>query len=330
MLLLLSTPLQIILLDTDTQQTTLLRTGDGYYYGITSKDGAVVLTHTGGYMQYFRDGKSFRTIDHLVQPHQVEWIDGYLLVANTGKNCISIFDERGNLCRDVYLNDIEWDDKDKGRSGNHFNSVHRVKDRVYVVAHNYERPSEVWELTWPELDVLGSKSGDAAWAHNIWLGEWGMVVCDSKNGSLYDLTFNSTIWHSGEENALSRGMAVSDEYIFVGYSMLNERKDRYWKTGGVWIIERKTLKTIDKIILPGSGDVHEIRLVGFLDDCHNGHLISLSDLNSLKKNSIFIDWAYRLRSKFPIFQQDMFPMSQLVRACQLTNRGRRHLQRKST
>ena len=34
--------------------------------------------------------------------------------------------------------------------------------------------------------------------------------------------------------------------------------NRYWTTGGVWIVDRKTLKTIDKIILPGSGEVREV------------------------------------------------------------------------
>lgn len=154
-----------------------------------------------------------------------------------------------------------------------------------------------------------------------------MVICDSKHGSLYDLTSNTTIWRSDEENALTRGLAVSDDHIFVGYSMLNERKNRYWKTGGVWIIDRKTRQTIDKIILPGSGDVHEIRLVGVPDECHNADLISLDDLSALKKGSVFINWAYQLRKKYPLFQQDLFLMSQLVRAFQLTIRGRRHFQR---
>jgi hypothetical protein len=323
MKLLLSTPLHLFLLDVETHHATLLRTGDGYYYGITSKENRVVLTHTGGYLQYFDNRGVIRTVKHLLQPHQAEWVDNFILIANTGKNCISVFDEQGNFCRDVYLNHIKWDDKSKGRSGNHFNSVHRVGDRIYVVAHNYERPSEVWELAWPELEVLGSKASQAAWAHNVWPGEHGLVICDSKHGSLYDLNSQTTIWRSSEESVMTRGLAVSSEYIFVGSSMLNKRKDRYWKTGGVWVVDRTSLKTLDKITLPGAGDVHEIRLVDVPDACHNSEIISAKSLTVLQKRSVFIDWAYSLRKKYSLFQQDLFPLSQLVRASQLIIRGKR-------
>lgn len=325
-MLLISTPLQIFHLDPETQKIRILRTGDGYYYGISAKNGRMVLTHSGGYLQYFGENKSIRTIDHLIQPHQVEWIDDLVLVTNTGKNCVSVFDAKGNFIRDIYLNNIRSDDKNKGRLGNHFNSVHKVENRVFIVAHNYERSSEIWELTWPELEVIGSKYNGGAWAHNIWSGERGLVICDSKNGSLLDLISGKTIWRSGEDNQISRGLAVSDQYIFVGSSTWDKRKNRYWKTGGIWIIDRASLKTIDKIVLPGSGDIHEIRLVGLPDDCHNSQIISLNDLALIKQNSLIINWAYHIRKKYPLFRQDFFPISQLVRAFQLTNRGKRHFE----
>jgi hypothetical protein len=326
MLLLISTPLHILLVDVESKQVSTLRSGDGYYYGISYQNETFVLSHTGGYLQYFGAGKkATRTENHLLQPHQVEWIDNYVLVANTGRNCVTVFDERGSLCNDIYLNDIRWDDKDRGRFGNHFNSVHRFGEKVYVVAHNYERPSEVWELSWPGLQVLGATPSEAAWAHNVWPSEIGLVVCDSKNGGLYDVLSNTTIWKSDEENAITRGLAASDDYIFVGYSMINERKNRYWKNGGVWIVDRKTLKTIDKITFLGSGDVHEIRLVGLPDACHNGQTIPLHTVEQINRRSPVINLAYYLRKQFPVLRKDLFPLSQIVRGTQLINRGNVHL-----
>lgn len=324
--LLVSTPLHIFLVEPFEHEVSILRSGDGYYYGITYHSGNVVLTHTGGYLQYFKHSEPIKaTSNHLIQPHQAEWVDNQIIVANTGKNCISVFDVDGNLLRDVYPNEIRWDDKDSGRIGNHFNSVHRVNDQIFLVAHNYDRPSEVWELSWPDLVVQGVEICQSSWAHNYWECELGRIICNSKEGSIYEINSGETIWHSGENNAMTRGLAATDDHIFVGYSSHNIRKQRNWKTGGIWVIDRKTLKTIDKILLPGAGDVHEIRLVGLPDACHNDQVIHIADIQAIRKNSRIINFSYKLRKSYPSLQRDLFPLSQIVRATQMTNRWKKNL-----
>ena len=331
MYLLISTPLHIFLFDTETGKLSPWRTGDGYYFGVTQKHGTVVLSHSGGHLGFFGGNSNIPrfTINHLIQPHQIEWVEDKILVTNTGKNCLSVFDESGNLWRDIYFNEIRWDDKDKGRLGNHFNSIHRKDDRVYMVSHNYSRPSELWILTWPELEVAETIVTEAAWAHNIWLGSPGKVICNSKFGSLYEVDSCETIWDSGEENVMTRGLAVSDEYIFVGRSMYNERKTRSWKTGGLWIIDRKTLKTLETFTFPGSGDIQEIRLIDTPDECHNEQIISRKTLDYINKTSSFINWAYRLRKSHPSLQDDVFPFSQSVRFFQMIPRWKKLWSEKS-
>lgn len=328
MLLLVTTPLQVLLVNSSNGETSVLRTGDGYYFGVTHHSGTIVLSHSGGYLQYFRsDDRSIQTIDHLIQPHQIEWVNDYVLVTNTGKNCLSVFDPLGNLVKDVYMNEIRWDDKDGDRRGNHFNSVHKIGEKIFVVAHNYARPSEIWELTWPELRVDNNYATQAAWAHNIWSGEWGLVICNSKMHSLYEVTTGENIWRDGEDTTITRGLAASEDYIFVGQSIYAERKERYWKSGGIWVLDRKTLKTLERIPLPGSGDVQEIRLVDVQDDCHNGEVIRAEHLTGLYKISSLIAAAYRLRKRYPFLQKNLFPVSQLVRTVQMTSRWKRSLQR---
>jgi hypothetical protein len=323
MQLLISTPLHLLLYDTDNGQSSTLRSGDGYYFGITFKEGMVVTTHTGGYLQYFSSHAKPRiTVPHLVQPHQIEWVEGNILVANTGRNCLSVFDHDGSFCRDVYLNTIRLDDKDRNREGNHFNSVHREGDRIYIVAHNYDRPSEVWILNWPELQVVDRKETGAGWAHNIWIGEWGMVICDSRNGGLHEVLSGETLWKSEEQPLMTRGLAVSKDYVFVGRSAHSQRKERYWKDGGIWIFDRKTLQVVDKIVLPGVGDVQEIRLVGSADACHNDQVLALQDLLPLRRKSLIIQWAYHLRKSNPSLRRNLFPISQIVRAAQMMGRMR--------
>jgi len=324
--LVITTPLHIFLFDLYARKNSIIRTGDGYYYGITYNQGSVVLTHSGGYLQYFQEGaEPVKTQNHLIQPHQIEYIDDKILVSNTGKNCLSVFDEFGNLIRDVYLNEITRDDKNKGWYGNHFNSIHKHGERIYFLAHNYDRPSELWILRWPDLTFVEKITTNGTWAHNIWIGERGCIICNSKDASLLDVKTSETIWTSNETGAISRGLAVSDEYIFVGYSKFNEREDRYWETGGFWIIERDTLNTVDKISLPGSGVVHEIRIIGYPDYCHNGTIIPGNAISSIRKTSFIINSALAMRVNIPLLQRNIFGISTIVKFRQMIPRWQKKI-----
>jgi hypothetical protein len=260
----------------------------------------------------------------LIEPHQIEWIDDKVLAANTGRNCLSVFNENGEWIRDIYFNNIRYDKKGEDRSGNHFNSIHRFGEKVFVLAHNNNRPSQLWELDWPGLDMVGVKEGNAYWAHNIWLGERGCVICDSKNGTLYELTSQKTIWQQpGDNKWLTRGLCVSENHIIVGYSQHSERKDRYWNNGGIWVIDRKSLKTLDAISLPGTGQVYDIRLVDMLDECHNEHIITSEMVSRIRKNNPILNFAYNLRKRYPSLQKNVPIVSQLLRGRQILNGWRR-------
>lgn len=87
MQLLVSTPLQIFLVDLNSGDYSILRGGDGYYFGITHRSGVIALTHSSGYLQLCKYGiKPTYSLNHLVQPHQIEWIGSDILVTNTGLN----------------------------------------------------------------------------------------------------------------------------------------------------------------------------------------------------------------------------------------------------
>lgn len=321
MLLLVSTPLHILQVDTVTGDVKVIRSGDGYYYGVTCSEDQIVLSHSGGSLQYFSlKGHNVHTIKHLIQPHQLEWIDNCVVVTNTGKNRLSIFDNNGDFDKDVFLNRITWDNKDGERIGNHFNSVHKVNERLYVVAHNYDRNSEIYQLNWPELEVIKITTSVANWAHNYWSCEWGELICDSKNGSLYEMSSKNTVWSTNEENSITRGLAATASHVFVGSSENCGRKERPWTTGTIWILDRSSLRTIDKIVLPGSGEIREIRLIDAHDDCHNGYILTHNHISKIQRNSLFIDFMYKLRKKFPTLRRDIFPISIPVRAAQLLSR----------
>jgi hypothetical protein len=202
--------------------------------------------------------------------HQIEWSSDRLLVIDTGRERLSVYAANGALIQEVALGDHGWALGPDDRRGHHFNSVHRNGNRVLVVAHNYDRPSELWELTWPDLELTEIHVTGAAWAHNTWDGELGLVTCDSRYGRLHEVHSGETIWAAEEDDVITRGMAVGSNHLFVGRSEYGGRGERLSNDGGLWIVDRATLTTVEQFRFPGSGCVNEVRLIDGLDECHNG------------------------------------------------------------
>lgn len=224
----------------------------------------------GDVASYAADGVVAQTQQRLLLAHQIEWIDNSLLVVDTGHERLSVYDANGTSIRDMALGELGWDRGPSGRLGHHFNSVHRSGNRVWIVAHNHDCPSEVWELSWPELEIVRVHVTKAAWAHNAWEGELGLVICDSYSGCLHEVHSNQTFWAADEVGAITRGLAVSPNHLFVGHSEPGGRGERRVNDGGLWVIDRATLATVERFRFPGSGCVNEIRLLDGPDECHNG------------------------------------------------------------
>lgn len=285
-MLLITTPLRVLLFDPEAGTTELLREGDGEYYGVSWGRNGPVLSHSNqdnealsSFADYRGDPMgtlTFERLGHapvvsppsLVQPHQIECVDDMVLVTNTGMNCLTVLGANGAFRRHVRLNDVMWDRFEDGSTGNHFNSVHRSGERVYVVAHNHERPSAVHELSWPGLEPVRVHTTRASWAHNVWIGEHGIVVCDSKDGSLLAVEQGRTLWRPNEPRVITRGLAVTAEHLYVGRSGYGTRGERVRNDGGLWMVERKTLRTVASFLFRGSGCVNDLRVLNAADECH--------------------------------------------------------------
>lgn len=202
--------------------------------------------------------------------HQIEWASDRLLVIDTGRERLSAYDVGGALIQEVALGEHRWAVGPDGLRGHHFNSVHHCGDRVWVVAHNYDHPSELWELTWPDLELAEIHSTTAAWAHNTWDCDHGLITCDSRFGSLHEVYSGETIWTADEDNVITRGLAVGSDHLFIGRSEFGGRGERLVNDGGLWIVDRSTLTTVERLRFPGIGCVNEIRLLDGPDECHNG------------------------------------------------------------
>lgn len=301
--ILIATPLSIFHFNAETRNTELLRTGDGEYFGMSWNENNFITSHSlidnsslktwddyqkanKGNLQYYSTPDSTHITEHnLVQPHQIECVEDKVLSTNTGKNCISVYAADGTFEKDVYLNNLRWDIGKNNVKGNHFNSIHRIGQYVYLIAHNHGRPSEIWKLSWPDLKVLETISTAAKWAHNIWQGEHGTVLCNSMDGSLIDAEKGEVIWKAAESPIFTRGIIAAEDYIVIGRSEIGSRQERKNNNGGLWILDRKSMKTIDKYIFKGSGVVNEIRLIDGKDDAHISTPFKREWLQSIKNTT---------------------------------------------
>jgi hypothetical protein len=267
----------------------VLRSGDGEYFGLSWSSKAIFASHSrvsnedlltheaflaaerGEVVSYGSDGEiAARTPKRMLMPHQIEWVEDRLLVVDTGRERLSVYAEDGSHIRDVSLGDVGWDRGPDGRAGHHFNSVHRSGDRVWVVAHNHDRPSELWELSWPSLELVGINVTGASWAHNLWDGTLGLVVCDSRRGALCEVRSGETLWEADEHGLITRGMAVDADHLLLGRSEPSTRHGRLYNDGGLWVVDRRTLRTVEELRFPGLGCVNEVRLLDGVDEGHNG------------------------------------------------------------
>src|SRR3989337_741885 len=289
--LIFSTPLSIYLYDLTKARLSTLTTGMGEYSGISWDNSAIYLAHSNidnaslkteqdyrnsnkGYVRSYSNNGHFIISNGLSMPHQILSDSlGRLLITNTGHNCILVTEiekKKQSVCK---LNDIDCEVINGIKVGDHFNSLYELNDSLYIVAHNNNRKSVIWELDLSSLKVKKTYDTQAEWAHNIFICEHGMIICDSRNGSLYEIISGETVWKADEPFVITRGLAANDDYIFVGRSEYGNRLSRRWSDGGFWILDRKTLKTVERVKLHRTGCINELRLFNSEDECHKAPLL---------------------------------------------------------
>jgi len=211
----------------------------------------------------------------LSAPHQIVCVnDTYTLVANSGRNALARM-RLDDWCLSMHrVDDVYWDRFDPtGKQGLHLNSVSYYDSVVYAVAHNFERGSRVFAFSWPDFTVLKSWNFSVGGMHNVAIVDGRLLVCDSLNGSLVAGLTGETLWSNGA-TGMTRGLAASEEHLFVGWSSFADRDNRANSSGGIWILERATLQAIECVDLPNLGGVNEIRIVDVPDSCHHGFVLN--------------------------------------------------------
>lgn len=286
MRLLVSSPRQVLAVDAETHEVQIVENHRREYYGLSwTTDGQqICFSHSGiensavvtieDYMESEQGRISIANRTGPItcaSPHQILCTDEYVLVTNTGRNCITRIRLEDNFFMHHWFDKCQWDRKGRSdRCGSHFNSLYLRDQKLYVLAHNHAKNSYVLTASWPDLELISSETTSAQQAHNVWVTADGdMFICDTKNGNLIEGRTGEIVWSANEPLARTRGLACSGDTVFIGKSLQSDRWGRAHGDGGIWVVDRRTWTTIDEIVLPAVGNVHEIRILDAIDECHH-------------------------------------------------------------
>jgi hypothetical protein len=226
----------------------------------------------------------------LSQPHQILCTpDGRIICTNTGRNCITMLDHKSpDSYQEIKFNDNRWDRPSINEvHGDHLNSIFLYLDKLYILGHGHNKGSKLFTVSYPNLELLETQSlKNITGLHNIFVNNDGQKIsCNSNIGGLIDIEPNghSTLWRSGN-NGYTRGLAATIDYIVIGESEQSTREKRPHSWSGLFIVDRKTWKTLDYISLGPYGNVHEVRLADTEDLAH--HEGKFQGLELLLSNSL--------------------------------------------
>jgi hypothetical protein len=206
----------------------------------------------------------------LSSPHQITATpDGRILIANTARNALTVLQPDGTF-RHIWFDGYEWDRySTDGEEGSHFNSVLWRDGVVYMLAHNHRRGSYALALDGETFEVQRRIDSEFRGCHNLWVTDDEIYTLASLSGELRAMITGEVIWSSGDATSMVRGLAVGKSHILVGDSDKVSRADRSFAGGGVYVIDRSTMKTVDFIDFGHNGGVCEIRILDEHDECHN-------------------------------------------------------------
>lgn len=194
--------------------------------------------------------------------HQIMWYDNKLWVVSSGLNLVVIITFYVKSTSYRIWEPNPFTPQKARKTGhpitdrNHFNSIWFESSRVYLVAHNFEQRSEIWEFSYPSLE-LTKRRLSGHYAHN---------VCRI-DGDLMTLSTDPP------PPVYNRGLAVSADKIFTGQSVLNEdRKARREEIRGSVLVWNKKWE-LEKEISIDRGEVYDVRLIDEPDFAHHGMVL---------------------------------------------------------
>jgi hypothetical protein len=262
---------------------SVVHKGSGLYYGLSwSADETYVLARSGKTRQGHPDilvlGKDLKVKStlpgHYADGHQIHCDGETLYVTHTAKNAIEAINLKSKKA--VRHN---WTPHKTDK--NHINSIWKDEGRggFWVGYHNWA--VKATKGTFEGSVVVRVNEGLTKIVEQYPVGHGShntvrvgdeLYICSSGDHALivFDLKTQKTT-NQIDTGYWVRGIGITDDYIVLGAtSVSGDRTGRLTGDSEVYLLDRKTLATLDRKTLVGTGSIYELRLIGCEDYAHNG------------------------------------------------------------
>lgn len=152
----------------------------------------------------------------------------------------------------------------------HFNSLHFASDRLFVLAHNWDRGSFVMEFAYEDApsflqrpELLRVHRGLGAQSHNILTDGSTLYVLDSAHGRLVTSDGRACdLSGASDQRSYLRGLAVNHRFLFVAHGYYSDdRAGRLCCPCFVSVLERETLRVVEQLEVGPHGNPCELLLL---------------------------------------------------------------------
>jgi len=151
----------------------------------------------------------------------------------------------------------------------HYNSICFNGSLVHIMAHNYHVvPSFVYTYEWKTrqlVDKVGLAYGDC---HNVFYIDDDLYYCASKESKIMNANGDLFIDTKPDGGIFLRGIALNDQYLFVGSSPFSPRERKKTNGGKILIYNVHSGEFISSLEIPNTGAIHEIRILDSADYAH--------------------------------------------------------------
>ncbi len=161
---------------------------------------------------------------------------------------------------------------------NHINCIWPDTDGVWVGYHSYVATPEPPPLS-SRLVLMDETFSTVKRTIDIGFGSHNVArigdllyICSSNENTLlvYSLSQDAVVQEVPNLRWV-RGLSITDDYIILGASVVQaDRAKRHLGDGKVFLLDRHSLDILDTKVLPDSGPLYELRVVGEVDYAHNG------------------------------------------------------------
>ena len=203
----------------------------------------------------------------LLNTHQIQYFDGALYIADTSHDTCKLYNVNDESVIALCLPS----DSDHPVGTLHHNSVYIKDENLYLLCHGRRFGSMTCHLDLNTHEILDMiHCGQQA--HNVCEIDGKLVMNSSGESKLIDT--DNTLYYETIPGRYLRGLAVTNDYIFVGESRFTLNRDERTRVDGgdarcyIAVLDRTTHELLGKIRVPDAG-IYEIRVLSENDYAHS-------------------------------------------------------------